>query len=75
MTVATLNTPEQIAAFQKQVLIRAISVYLRTGGRMQLNRMGTPAHMRALASQFTGKQYPRSRKGLSQAYLDLTATP
>lgn len=73
MTVVVLDTPEKIAAFQKQVLIRALAVYLRTNGRVQMNRTATPANMRHLASMFTGVHYPRGRKGLSQAYLDLTA--
>jgi hypothetical protein len=49
----------------------AIGFYLKN--RMKLNRSYTPANMRAVASEFTGKTYARSRKGLENAYKDLEA--
>jgi hypothetical protein len=35
--------------------------------------MYTPQNMRHVASEYTGFAYPRSRKGLEQAYADLGA--
>jgi len=38
---------------------------------MLLTRVATPARMRELATEYTGKKYARSSKGLSQALIDL----
>ena len=67
--MAYLTTPEQIDTFRAKVILQAIKFYLSTG--MQVNRMYTPANMKRAASEYTGKTYPRSRKGLEQAYNDL----
>jgi hypothetical protein len=66
-----LTTPGQIEAFRLRVIMSAIKLYLKTG--MKANRAYTPANMRAVASQYTGKTYPRSRKGLEAALNDLNA--
>ena len=63
------TTPEQIDTFRARVVLSAIKLYLATG--MQANRMYTPANMKRVVSEYTGKHYPRSRKGLEQAYHDL----
>ena len=69
--MAYLTTPEQIDTFRAKVILQAIKLYLNTG--MQVNRMYTPANMKRVVSEYTGKAYPRSRKGLEQAYNDLLA--
>jgi hypothetical protein len=53
--------------------LQAMAMYLKSEGRMRLSRNATPANLRAIATEFTGKQYPRSRNGLQAAYLDLHA--
>ena len=65
----TTITGNAINWLQVKIIIRAIDTYCKFG--MQLARNGSPAHLRALASQYTGKQYSRSRKGLEQAGADL----
>lgn len=54
-------------------LIHAMKVYLETNGKMQITRIATPALMREMATEFTGRHYPRSRKGLERAYADMCA--
>lgn len=66
---AALTTPAQIDAFRCILIHKAIGLYLKTG--MQVNRKYTPQNMRAVASEYTGETYARSRKGLEQAYADL----
>jgi len=65
----SFTTPAQIDTFRAKVLLQAIRFYLKTG--MQVNRMYTPANMKRVVSEYTGTDYPRSRKGLEQAYNDL----
>lgn len=67
----TLETPEQINMYRMLVLIKSIESYTKTG--MLLTRVATPARMRELASEYTGKKYARSSKGLNQALIDLKA--
>lgn len=50
-----------------------IQIYLRTAGKMQLSRVATPVKLRLIASEYTGKTYARSRKGLEQALTDIQA--
>lgn len=69
--MTTLDTPEQIHAYRMLVLIKSIETYTKTG--MRLTRVATPARMRELASEYTGKKYARSSKGLNQALMDLKA--
>lgn len=69
--MSMLNTPEQISWYRAQVVLRGIQFYLKTG--MQVNRAYTPANMRAVATEYTGVVYPRSRKGLERAAADLAA--
>lgn len=64
-------TGDAIGGFRGVVILSAAKLYLSTG--MMANRSYTPANMRAAISQYTGKQYPRSRKGLEKAVADLQA--
>jgi hypothetical protein len=65
----SFTTPAQIDTFRAKDLLQAMKLYLNTG--MQVNRMYTPANMKRVVSEYTGTDYPRSRKGLEQAYNDL----
>lgn len=67
--MSVLSTPEQIDSYRAKVIYSAIGLYLKTG--MKVNRMYTPANMRAAATGYTGAVYPVSRKGLEKAYADL----
>lgn len=67
----TLTTPEQISMFRLAVVVRCIETHLRTGGKMRLTRMATPAALRAIATEYTGKNYPRSTNGMQSALEDL----
>lgn len=71
MTVV-LDTPEQIDALRLTVLIQCLQTHIKFGGRMRLTRMATPTTMREIASEYTGKRYARSMKGLETALADLT---
>jgi hypothetical protein len=64
-----LDTPQQIDNFRFVLITKAIGMYLKHN--MQVNRAYTPAAMRAMATEFTGIAYPRSRKGLEAAHADL----
>jgi hypothetical protein len=66
-----LTTPEQIDKFRAITLISAISLYLKCG--IIPNRTVTPGNMRKWASGYTGKQYARSKKGMTGALADLRA--
>lgn len=66
-----LTNPEQIDYFRFLSVMQAIKLYLRSG--MKLTRAATPTNMRQWASEYTGKEYKRSRQGLEAALLDLEA--
>jgi hypothetical protein len=66
-----LDQPHQISAMRGICCKMAIKTHLKFNGRMMLTRTATPARLRAIASEFTGKPYARSRKGLEKAYADL----
>jgi hypothetical protein len=65
------DTPAGIDWFRLNVIISAMSLYLKTG--IKANRAYTPTNMRMVATEYTGKVYPKSRKGLESAYADLLA--
>ena len=54
-------------------VIQGIKMHLKSGGKMRLTRTATPALLRQVAAEFTGKPYARSRKGMEQALADLEA--
>lgn len=62
-------TGSQIDGFRLRVVASAMSLYLKTG--MKVNRAYTPTNMTAVVSEYTGKTYARSRTGLEEAYADL----
>jgi len=53
--------------------MHSLKLYIQTNGRMQSSRMATPSNMRAIATEFTGRIYPRSRNGLVKALADMEA--
>jgi len=61
----------QIDYMRLFVCIKAIEIHIKTGGKMMLTRVATPSNLRNIASEFTGKSYPRSRKGLETALAEL----
>ena len=63
----------QIDYFRLITVIKAMEVHIKTDGKMMLTRGATPANLRAIATEFTGKSYPRSRKGMETALADLLA--
>ena len=66
-------TGAAIDFFRLSVVIRCMETHIRTGGKMRLTRTATPTNLRAIASEYTGKQYPRSAKGMETALADLKA--
>jgi hypothetical protein len=66
-----LTTPEQINMLRLSMIIKAMEIHIKTDGRMKLTRTATPANLRVMASEYTGKTYPRSRNGLEMALNDL----
>jgi len=56
---------------QVKMIIRGIDMWQKFG--MSLSRNSKPADLRHLATQYTGKPYARSDKGLTQARTDLVA--
>jgi len=66
-----LTTPEQINMLRLSMIIKAMEIHISTDGRMKLTRTATPANLREMASEYTGKTYPRSRNGLEMALVDL----
>jgi hypothetical protein len=63
----------QVNFFRLITVIKAMEIHIKTGGKMMLTRVATPANLRNIASEFTGKSYPRSAKGMEKALADLIA--
>lgn len=68
---STTITGNAIMWYRAALLRSALKLYLDHG--MKATRTATPANMRAIAEEYTGTKYPRSRKGLTQALVDITA--
>ncbi len=51
--------------------IQAMKMHLNSGGKMRLTRVATPTNLRSIATEFTGKSYPRSKQGMATALADL----
>jgi hypothetical protein len=64
-------TGNAINYLQVQIIIRGIEFWQKFG--MALARNAKPAHLRSLATAYTGKEYARSDKGLTAARADLIA--
>lgn len=69
-TGATMITGNAINWYRATVCRSAIRMYL---AGMKASRNSTSGNLRAIASQYTGKQYARSRKGMENALADLDA--
>lgn len=67
----TCITGSAVLGFRGIVVKNGISLYLKTG--MFLTRGMTVTKYLLIAGEFTGKKYPRGRKGLEQALADLEA--
>lgn len=64
-----LTTPKQIEGFRILCIVKSIEMYVLRG--IKSTRTATPANLRRLVSEYTGVDYPRSRRGLILAYNDL----
>ena len=64
-------TGTNIDIFRARVILLAMRSHIESNGQMSLTRTATPANLRALATEYTGVSYPRSRKGLERAYADM----
>ena len=67
--VRSISGGKAVNLYRAKVVMIGINLYLNTG--MQANRMYTPTNMKAVASEYTGKQYKKGRKALEQAAADL----
>ena len=67
----TMITGNAILGFRALLCIQGIETHLKFNGKFRLTRMATPTNLRAIASEFTGRHYARSRKGLEQALADM----
>lgn len=66
-TTVTLTAPLWARLVSAEMAMR---MHIKSNGSMMLTRTATPATLRGIATEFTGKTYPRSRKGLEQAQKD-----
>ena len=72
--MATVVLDGDKALFLRLVtVIMAMKTHLKFGGKMRLTRTATPANLRKIATEFTGKPYARSKKGMETALADLEA--
>ena len=62
-------TGNAINWYQVRSILIAADLYLKCG--MLASRAATPSTLRRLATAYTGITYPRSRKGLERAVIDL----
>jgi hypothetical protein len=46
-------------------LKQALSIHVKTEGRMRLTRMATPTNMLKMASEYTGKRYRRGEQNVA----------
>ena len=69
--MTTTSDKDRVKFIRLVVTIQAIRTHLTSKGKMRLTRVATPANLRRIAAEFTGKTYARSRKGLEQALADL----
>ena len=53
--------------------MQGLEMYDKYGSNFQLTRGATPGVLRAIATEFTGKVYARSKKGMKQALEDMVA--
>jgi hypothetical protein len=58
-----LDKPDQIEYLRFLTVMQGI----------KLTRVATPSNMRKWATEYTGKEYKRSRQGLEAALLDMEA--
>jgi hypothetical protein len=68
---STTITGNAILGMRARALLLAMETHIKSAGAFRLTRHVSPARMRDMATEFTGKRYARSQKGLAQAYADL----
>lgn len=62
-----------VLGFRAIICIQGLQMHLKYNGKMMLTRMATPKNLRAIATEYTGKVYARSRKGMELALADMEA--
>lgn len=60
-----------IDLFRIKVILRGIDTFLQSGGKVTLTRAMNGGSLRRAVSEYTGKTYPRSERGLMLAQRDL----
>lgn len=65
-------TGNAVLGLRAKTCLIGIRAYLESDGKMQISRNATPGNLRNIATEFTGIEYARSRKGLEMAYRDLS---
>jgi len=65
--MATMIHPEM---FRMVTLKQALSIHIKTQGRMRLTRGATPTRMLQMASEYTGKRYTRGQQALALQDLE-----
>ena len=69
--MATVITGQGINLLRAFVCLQGIETHIKFNGALRLSRNATPANLRAIASEYTGVAYPKSRKGLERAGREL----
>jgi hypothetical protein len=69
----TIITGNAIGGLRAFYCLQGLEMYLSSNGKRQLTRIATPGLLSKTATEYTGKKYARSRKGLQQAHDDLKA--
>lgn len=69
----TSITGSAILGMRGLVCLQGLRLYATHGSKLRLTRMATPALLRAVATEFTGKPYSRSPKGMASALKDMEA--
>lgn len=67
----TLSGPDAMRYFHGLQVQHAISLYIKTGGRIIVTRGATISRMLALATTFTNKKYKNTEAGRLEAEADM----
>lgn len=70
---ATIITGNAIKGVRAFYCLQGLQMYAKYGSSFRLTRGATPAVLRQIATEYTGKVYARSGKGMAAALADMTA--
>ena len=65
------DTPESINMFRLITTMSAMKLHIRTDGQIKASRMATPTRLKQIATEYTGRTYPRGMQGMRDALSDL----